>query len=119
MGHEAAVGEPGDVDAGRIDRIARERIGEDRVDVRDVVDREALKIAARIARVPEAPSVRIERPIGEREKETVLVGERVRAESGCDRDVVLRVTVEEHEQGRRLLVLERSVHGVGARLDER
>ncbi len=113
--HEPAVREPGDVDARGVDAVARDRVVEDRVEVRDVVDGERVEVAAGVARVPEAHPLRVARAVGEREVEAVLVGQRLGAERSGDLGVVAAEAVEENEQRRVRVVFRGGVHRVRSR----
>ncbi len=117
--HEAAVRVSGEIDARRVDGVARERVAEELVQVRDVVDGQVVEVAARFGGVPEASAGRIRRAVRQSDEEPVLVRERLDAEPPRDLGVVSAEPVEEHEERRARLVARRLVHGVRSGRDRR
>ena len=77
--HEAPVGVPDDVDAPRVDGHAGDVVDQGG-HVGDVVDALAVEVAARVGGVPEAVALGVERAIGIREHETLLVRQRQQTE---------------------------------------
>src|SRR5581483_11047466 len=98
VGHEGAVGVADDVDPRRVGRVLRRDLGDDGVEVGDVVDAGVEEVAAGIGGVPEAPAEPVPGAVGIGQQEPGLVGLGGEPEVAGLLGAVGAVAVEQHHQ---------------------